>query len=279
MSAAPLTAAAPLVFLHIPKTAGQSVHAALSGAAGAGCVSPVRVHAEAPRGAAQMPAGYSLYSGHIDWEALEALPPARRVFTVLRDPLERMASFYFYLRREAGKLSPAALARPERTGMRRAAGLSAEVYFFGGDPGWRRFVRDHYQNPYCSYLATRRIRGRGDLPPLPARALLARAEAAARALDGVYDVSELARLEADLTRWTGLRLSIAARRVNAGPGAGARWPALAAELGPVAAARLTRWVALDRALMVRLGLGADRFVSGAASMSAPVSTVAAGDGV
>ncbi|WP_430450438.1 hypothetical protein [Rhodophyticola sp.] len=65
-----------IVFLHIPKTAGQTIHSELARVVGAKAVSPVRVHTQAARGVAQMPPGYRLYSGHIDWEALDTLPGA-----------------------------------------------------------------------------------------------------------------------------------------------------------------------------------------------------------
>lgn len=156
-----------IVFLHIPKTAGQTIHAELGRVVGEAAVSPVRVHTQAGPGAAQFPPGYRLYSGHIDWEALETVPEPRFTFTVLRDPLERLASFYFYICREAGKLSPEELSTPARTGMRMALESSPDEYFFGGTPGWRRFVRDHYRLPYCSYLITRKIRGWSAMPDLP----------------------------------------------------------------------------------------------------------------
>ncbi|SIT18039.1 Sulfotransferase family protein [Roseivivax lentus] len=248
----------PLVFLHIPKTAGQSVHRALGQALGGALggeagLSPVRLHSQAARGAAQLPPGYRLYSGHIDWEALETLGPRARAFTVLRDPLERIASFYLYLRRKAATLDAATLARPEHTGLARAGHWSAEEYFFGGDPGWRRFVEDHYRAPYCTYLVTRRIRGWDAVATLPRPELIARAADAARGLSGVYDVADPAPLIRDLTRWTGQPVTLP--RINAAPETGARWPRLAAELSPASAERLMDWVAPDQALMARLGFG------------------------
>ncbi|MHA6326452.1 sulfotransferase family 2 domain-containing protein [Roseivivax sp. CAU 1753] len=243
---------APIVFLHIPKTAGQSVHHALIGALGQDAASPVRVHTQAARGRAQFPPGYRLYSGHIDWEALESLGPRARAFTVLRDPLERIASFYLYLRRKAAGMAGDVLARPEHTGLFRAHHWKTEAYFFGGDPGWRRFVEDHYRAPYCSYLATRRIRGWAAVADLPRPELIARAATAARGLAGVYDVADLAPLSRDLGRWTGKDVQLP--RINAAPGHGARWPELAARLSPAGVERLVDWVTPDQALMARLGL-------------------------
>lgn len=246
-----------VVFLHIPKTAGQSVHRGMVEAIGEAAVSPVRVHSQAEPGAAQFPPGYRLYSGHIDWDALDTLPPDRFVFSVLRDPLERIASFYFYLRSQAATLDAAELARPERTGMRRILECSAEEYFFGGDAGWQRFVRDHYDNNYCAYFATRKLRGRAALDGLPEAEILARALAGAQGIDRVYGIDELDALEADLARVLGRRPRISGRVVNAGPGARAtpRWPQLRALIpDPEKRARLEGFAALDMALMRRLGI-------------------------
>jgi hypothetical protein len=107
---------ANIVFLHIPKTAGQTIHTALCNAVGPEAVSPIRVHTQVADGPSQFPPGYRLYSGHLDWEAIERVPKPRFVFTVLRDPLERLASFYFYIRRQAERISLDELAKPNRIG-------------------------------------------------------------------------------------------------------------------------------------------------------------------
>ncbi|EPX75552.1 sulfotransferase family 2 domain-containing protein [Salipiger mucosus] len=246
-----------VVFLHIPKTAGQTIHAELARTMGKKAVSPVRVHTQAGPGAAQLPPGYRLYSGHIDWEALETLPEPRFVFTVLRDPLERIASFYFYLRRKADTLSAEELERPEHTGMRMAATLGPDDYFFGGKPGWKRFIRDHYDSPYCTYLVTRKIRGFAEIADLPAETLAERAETEARKLDGVYSVDALDALERDLKDRCGLTVRLAGHYVNAGddtPGA-RRWPKLEAMLEREETLEGLRGFArADQLLMTRLGL-------------------------
>ena len=216
-----------------------------------------RVHSQAGPGAAQMPPGYSLYSGHIDWEALETLPEPRFVFTVLRDPLERIASFYFYLRHEATRLPPEELETRARIGMRKALRETADDYFFGGDAIWQNFVLDHYHSPYCAYLVTRRMRGYRRIADLPSETLLDRAETAARALDGVYSVDGLGALEHDLKTRLGVDVDLRGRVVNAGPQdrSKRRWPELEALLSDESAARLRRFVWTDQTLMARLGLG------------------------
>jgi len=221
---------AVIVFLHIPKTAGQTIHSELARVVGKRAVSPVRVHTEAGPGAAQFPPGYRLYSGHIDWDALDTLPQPRFVFTVLRDPLERIASFYFYLRRQAETLSAEELASPARTGMRMALENGPDEYFFGGTPQWRRFIDDHYHSSYCTYLVTRRLRGFSQVADWPRQDLVTRAVEAARGLDGIYAVD---RLDALVSQWARLE------------------PLLARDESRM---RLRHFALADQMLMFRLGL-------------------------
>lgn len=206
----------PIVFLHIPKTAGQSVHAALQELVGGSAyVSPVRVHTQAADGA-QMPPGYALYSGHLDWAELDSLPSDRFAFTILRDPRERIASFYFYLRAEAERLSSTELARPENLGKRMVLERSADDYFFGGDEQWQAFIRDHYDNFYVSYLATRKVRGRKLLEAKSKNESIQLALAGAEKLQGVYTTSDLSFLEADLSVRYQTRFKISNKRINTG---------------------------------------------------------------
>ena len=249
-----------IVFLHIPKTAGQTIHSELVRAFGEKAISPVRVHTQAAQGAAQFPPGYQVYSGHIDWEALESVPQPRFVFTVLRDPLERIASFYFYLRRQAQSLSAQELANPARTGMRMILEKTADAYFMDGAPSWQKFILDHYHSPYCTYLATRRIRGFSEISGLSQEDLLARAQTGARHLDGIYSVDRLDLLETDLKARCGVDLRLTNRFVNADPEGRtrARWPKLDALLQDDSTRQqLRRFAAADQVLMARMGLVKD----------------------
>jgi hypothetical protein len=246
----------PLVFLHIPRATGQAIHRELARVVGEDGVSPIRTHTQAGPGAAQLPPRYRLYSGHLDWLELDALP-ARFAFTVLRDPFERIASFYFYLLDQAERLAPEALARPEHTGERMILTHGADDYFFGGDAAWQAFVRDHYDNFYTSYLATRRMRGREELAGLRPHDKMSRALEGAARLDRVYATTRLEALEADIAALTGQQVSLVGHYVNVGfsdPGF-RRWPALLERLERDSSARrLARFGSLDEQLMENLGL-------------------------
>ena len=242
----------PIVFLHIPKTAGQTVHHELVRVVGGeGHVSPIRVHSQAGS-APQMPAGYRLYSGHIDWTELENLPVERFVFTVLRDPRERLASFYLYLREKAERLSATQLDGPEHLGLRRARDWSADEYFFGGDAAWQRFILDHYDNFYTAYFSTRRIRGRHDISGLDPALVRRRALAGLAVLDAVYDTTSLRRLEDDIEMRYGKKIRVAGNFKNASAlgRLESRWDRLASLFErPESIDRLEAYVTADEALL------------------------------
>lgn len=253
---APAAIGPTVAFLHIPKTAGQTVIKELAAVYPPDAFSPVRTHADAPEDA-QMPPGYRLYAGHIDWVDLDTLPDDRFAFTILRDPRERIASFYFYLLREAAKLTPEELASTARTNMRMISTLSADDYFFGGDRGWQRFIQDHYNNFYCNYLITRKIRGWKDVCDLDQTTLVARAETAATTLQGIYTTTSLDRLEDDMHSLLGVKLDLQTNYVNAGPNAGKakRWSDLLTRFEQDSSAeRLEKFAQADSLLMQNLGL-------------------------
>ena len=243
-----------IVFLHIPKTAGQTVHSELSRIVGRGQTSPVRVHTQADQGG-QFPYGYTLYSGHLDWEHLDQVSGDRFVFTILRDPFERIASFYFYLHHKSLALSPATLNEPAHTGLRNIRERTVDDYFFGGDANWQQFILDHYDNFYCTYFATRKMRGARDVAKLRPDDLMEMAQKQAELLDRVYPIERLALLETDIARFVGATISVAEKRVNAGPQSDGtkRWPRLIAQIESDSnRERLTDFAVKDIELMRRL---------------------------
>ena len=251
------TSAPPIVFLHIPKTAGQSVHNELVRAVGQPAVSPVRVHTQSSTPEGQLPDGYQLYSGHIDWTALDQIPKPRFVFSVLRDPRERIASFYFYLLKEARLLDADALSAPQNAGKRAILESSADEYFFGGDEAWQAFILDHYDNFYCRYFGTKRIRSGPDFAAKPERRKLRGALRNLHKIDWIYSVENLTALEDDLRTLYGFELDLTNTHNNVGdrPISELRWPRLLARFENDAnQARLEEFIKLDVALMQHLEL-------------------------
>lgn len=247
----------PIVFLHIPKTAGQTVHSELARAVGAPAVSPIRVHTQASSAEAQLPVGYTLYSGHIDWVALEQIAKPRFVFSILRDPRERIASFYFYLRKEAKALRPDELSLPQNAGKRAVLEHSADDYFFGGDAAWQAFIEDHYDNFYCRYFGSRRIRAGRDFSKMPDRCKLRAALHNMNQIDWIYSLDKLDALEQDLKSLYHFDLDFRGERVNQGdrPVTEPRWPRLLDQMETdQARAQLNKFVNLDLSLMQHLEL-------------------------
>ncbi|RYG90541.1 hypothetical protein EU803_11055 [Loktanella sp. IMCC34160] len=246
-----------IAFLHIPKTAGMSVISEIRRIVGEKASSPITLHTQANRGR-QMPEGYRFYAGHLDWEEVDSLPNDRFVFTVLRDPKERIASFYFYSLREAQKCSAEELQSPERTNMRLISTLSADEYFFGGTPEWQRFIRDQYDNFYCTYLATRKMRASARMEGLSTDERLRLALRNVDKIDRIYMVDDLGPLEADLGAVLGSPVRLRKNFKNAGPKAGqtSRWAELAARFEKDdSLRRLEQFAVHDDALVRALGFG------------------------
>lgn len=203
------------------------MHSELSRVYGRHQTSPIRVHTQAPV-EQQFPEGYGLYSGHLDWETYGNVPSDRFVFTILRDPYERIASFYFYLYDKSLKLSDAELSKPENLGLQRVRYDTAEQYFFAEDPSWNNFIVDHYDNFYCSYFATRRVRGAHQLKKLTDKDVIYRAIDGTNLLNKIYSIDNLVELENDILDQTGTKINVVGKRVNSGPTLTGqrRWPAL-----------------------------------------------------
>lgn len=245
-----------IVFLHIPKTAGQTVHMEMERILGTDVVSPIRIHTQVKTQIEQFPIGYRLYSGHLDWKDISGLPSPRFSFTVLRDPLERIASFYFFLLRKAEIASPEVLASGKGATMRKLLKRDAAAFFFEGNDNWITWLRDHFDNLQANYLATGLIRGRRTIPDLDHETLVDLALDHSRNIDRIYTTSTFQRLEDDLTPYLGVRPNFVSLRVNAAPidAEAKRWPALAALLGPDAAAIIETYGTADQLLIDRLGL-------------------------
>lgn len=144
-----------LFFLHIPKTAGQSVHHFLTYFFSKEDISPTRVNNQLATMSAQELNKYRLFSGHLDWSLLDGIEGRRFTFTVLREPVARIVSFYLYLRREAEHLSSEELNQPYNSGKKAILELSCDDYFTAGPPHLRMFLDNHYDNFYTNYFAGR----------------------------------------------------------------------------------------------------------------------------
>ena len=96
-------------FLHVPKTAGTSVHAVIAEQGHRAALYPPHWKDETEsifksagleyfidNGIVESLDSYTAIGGHTDIRLLDFLSDSRFVFTVLRDPFDRLVSFYFH---------------------------------------------------------------------------------------------------------------------------------------------------------------------------------------
>jgi hypothetical protein len=85
------------VFIHIPKTAGMSLRVLLGEIFGPEAVSPARPVRHIGVDEARQLEAYPVIAEHISWSDVATCFPGRKVFTFLRDPVDRCLSLYGYL--------------------------------------------------------------------------------------------------------------------------------------------------------------------------------------
>lgn len=217
-----------IIFLHIPKTAGQSVHRYLQQFFQPDEVCPARENFQLlPFPTAQLQQ-FRLFSGHLDWSLLDAVHGPRFAFTILRDPIERLLSFYFFLRTRASRMKKEELLLPQHQGLKAALTLSPDSYFCDAPGHLRQFLDNHYDNFYTYYFAGRTFDARQKLKGAMLRntafnekVLLDLALANMRVLDQVYTTEQLDRLETRIEAELGAakpQVSLVSTRVNQGEG-------------------------------------------------------------
>jgi len=198
-----------ILFLHLPKTAGQSVHQLLIDLYGEQSVCPARDNTMLYELSDAEMNKYSVFSGHLDWSRFDYLKERPFTFSILRDPEERLLSFYFYLREQAtifqrrGELS-------EKPGLLAALHDSPDRFFLDSSHPIRNFLDQNLDNFYTYYFAGRRYDARPTLHPLAGLGKCFRSEADLVKLaliniksycDAVYDINSWrTELERDLAR-------------------------------------------------------------------------------
>lgn len=245
----------PIVFLHLPKTGGQTIHHAIGSLVGAAAISPLRLQRQVGKGESSFPPGYRMHSGHLAWDRLGDAGEDPFSFTVLRDPRERLGSFFFFMRAETQKVLAASSNTPLNRWQQAFLG-PAEAFFFPEDAAFGRSVRGGLANLAVTYLAFRRLNRRPAEQEMPADEVLDLAIAGAHRLSAVYRFPDFTPLEDDIEALLGRRPAIAGRRTNAGslPEPESRWDALCAELGPARRDEIEDFVDEDLKLLERLTL-------------------------
>lgn len=190
-----------VVFLHIPKTAGQSVHQFLLDNLGSENMCPARVQEQIKQLSKEQLSSYTVYSGHFDWDFFDFLN-AEEVFffTILRQPLDRVLSFYFYMRNQAKTLSAEQLQSPSHTGMRAALMLSPDEFFADPNLNIRTFIDDHYDNFYMYYFAGRNYQSHSHfrVKQVPKEKVFKQAQNNIKKINAVYTLDNREKLQHDM---------------------------------------------------------------------------------
>lgn len=133
-----------LVFLHLPKTGGTTLHHHFSQAFAKPEICPERFSALDAIPPETL-ATYRFFSGHFNFEQVRLIPGRTFIVTVLRDPVERILStYYFWKRHPASVVSEHNLAGPA------AARANDLLGFLRSDVPE---VRDGIENTMTRYLA------------------------------------------------------------------------------------------------------------------------------
>jgi hypothetical protein len=133
-----------LVFLHLPKTGGTTLHHHFSAHFAPEEICPERfsnLHAWKREDLDR----YRYFSGHFNFDQVRLIPGPLFIVTVLRDPVERLMSSYLYWRRHTA----AAVARPGMEGP--AFARSSTLAEFLRNPHHQ--VQDSVNNTMTRYLA------------------------------------------------------------------------------------------------------------------------------
>lgn len=198
-----------LVFLHVPKTGGQSVRQMLSDAFGEQAICPARSNEELCTYSIRELNSYRVHAPHGDWSMLDAIEGDKIVFTVLRRPIDRILSYYFFVLDKAKRMTAQDRALPHHQGLNAVHEMTPDAYFFEGAPHLRAFLDDTYDNFYTYYFGTRRWDGRRRLRNLMQRGLYDEERAVAAAmknierLDRVFLLDELPQLAEMLSEISG----------------------------------------------------------------------------
>lgn len=84
-----------IVFLHLPKTGGTSLHRVINNSLPQNSLFPERFNKLYLYSREEMNE-YSFFSGHYDWQSVSLIPGEKKIITLLRNPKKRILSLYYF---------------------------------------------------------------------------------------------------------------------------------------------------------------------------------------
>jgi len=210
--------------MHIPKTAGTSVNEAFYKIYGKGGICPARYE---PEFKDHNIADYSFFTGHIGFDKASSLDA--HIVTVLRDPIDRFISVYYYWRQlhEGGRME---------WGPRTAAAMPLEEYveYFGESALIEEyFNRITWQVAYSHHLVRRR-----DLLGINRSELLARAKDNLSKCAVVGCLEDIPKFASDCYEVLGIKLDVGEKNVT-------KKRKSADEISPELRRKIASWMPLD----------------------------------
>lgn len=154
-----------VLFLHIPKTAGQSVHEFLIDRFEIDNVCPARDNDTLRSLDMESLHKYKVYSGHFDWNLFDQIDNLEFTFSILRDPVDRILSYYFYLREQAtifeerGQLD-------DKPGLKASLYNTPQEFFVAKENPHRDFLDQLFDNFYTYFFAGRQYSARNKFLPI-----------------------------------------------------------------------------------------------------------------
>lgn len=137
-----------------------------------------------------------LFSGHLDLSILKNLGHFDETFKILRKPMERILSFYYYLRKEALRKNAEAPAIDIPLGLKLVKESSLKDYFNNKDRSVAMSINNHYNNFYSYYIAGGSYNGYQQLSKtnLTERELLSMARMNSSLISNIYFIDNLGHL-------------------------------------------------------------------------------------
>lgn len=134
-----------IAFMHVPKTAGTTLHEFLCRGFGEERICPERFN-DFSRFSRDDLRSYDLFSGHMTYATLKTIPGPLYTITVLRKPTDRIVSLYYFWR----SFTDEHIERHDLHGPRLARRLSFLDFLRYRDEG----IPDNIDNVYARTLAT-----------------------------------------------------------------------------------------------------------------------------